>query len=252
MRDRKKVKTTVLLAFLALSMFLAVVTMECAAAPAITLNPTAQAPGASVSVSGSDFGATKAVGICCGAEAAVVNELCPTATGSGAGPWTSRLAYAPIKPGSFQLQSDVEGVIVQYTDNGDGTLSSTSTYFVSGTINYVTGVFSRTSTTDLSSYTIIHTANYTRYQHNVTSAGGVTTNAAGAFTCSITVPSMPNGVYSITAISTQGNRAVASLGVDSSIPEGFTIGAMLMLSSVALIVGSHYLRKQSKPTMFVR
>jgi hypothetical protein len=244
MQHKKKAYAIAIMAFLTLSLVLAAIPMA-SAAGAITLTPTAQAPLASVSVAGTGFGATKAVGIGFGAEVTVTGESV-SVTGSGTGPWTGILAYHPIKPGSFSLMSDTSGVVSYYTDNGDGTLASTSTYFVSGTINYATGVFSRTSTTDLSSYTLIHTASYTRYQNNTTPAAGVTTLASGSFTASITVPSVANGNYNVTAIDTSGNRATATLGVDSAIPEGLTFGVMMLLSSVAVVVGSRYFRKRSR------
>jgi hypothetical protein len=244
-QHKKKVCTIAIMAFLTLSMVLAAIPMTSAATAAITLTPTAQCPGASVAVEGTGFGATKAVGIGFGAEVAVTGEVVPV-TGSGTGPWSGILAYRPINPGSFSMTSNVGGVVSSYTDNGDGTLASTGTYFVSATINYVTGVFSRISTADLSGYDMTHTVSYTRYQNNTTPAAGVTTDASGSFTASITVPSVANGNYVVTAIDTQGNRATATLGVDSAIPEGLTIGVMVLLSSVAVIVGSRYFRKRSR------
>ena len=241
MQHKKKVYTIAIMAFLTLSMVLAAIPMT-NAAPAITLTPTSGAPGDSITVAGTGFAASKSVGIGFGAEVVVTGESV-SVTGSGTGPWTGTLAYRPIKPGSFRLESDTAGVVSYYTDNGDGTLSSTSTYFVSGTINYATGVFSRTSTADLSSYTLIHTANYTRYQNNVTPVAGVTTDASGAFTASITVPTVANGNYAITAIDAQGNIKVGTSMV-GVIPEGLTIGVMVLLSSVATLVGSRYFRKR--------
>lgn len=239
----KKVYVAAITAFMTLS--LALLSMA-AAAGAITLTPTAQAPGASVSVSGTGFGAARSVGIGFGAELSVTNEATPAPTGSGTGPWTSRVAHYPIKPGSFSMHSDVEGVASDYTDNGDGTLASTSTYFVSGTINYTSGAFSRISTTDLSSYTIVQTASYRYYEYNVTPAAGVTASPSGTFTTSVTVPSVANGNYNVTAIDTAGNRAYATLTVDSTIPEGLTIGVMVSLSTVAVIVSTRHFRKRPR------
>jgi hypothetical protein len=245
MRHIEKVYVATITAFLTLSLALLSIAV---AAGAITLTPPAQAPGGSVSVNGTGFGATKAVGIGFGAEVAVTGEDAGRLQGSGTGPWTGRIKYYPIKPGSFVMQSNVEGVIVDYTDKGDGTLASTSTYFVSGTINYTSGVFSRTSTTDLSGYadTMIHTVGYTRYAYNVTPAAGVTTSPTGTFTASITVPNVANGNYNVTAIDSQGNRAYATLTVDSTIPEGLTVGVIVLLSTVAVIVSTRYLRKRPK------
>jgi hypothetical protein len=146
------------------------------------------------------------------------------------------------------MTSDVSGVVSYFTDNGDGTLASTSTYFVSGTINYVTGVFSRTSTTDLSGYasTMVHTVSYTRYQNNTTPAAGVTTSASGSFTANIAVPNVSDGIYVVTAIDASGNIASSNLSVAQTIPEGLNIGVMVLLSSVAVLVGSPYFRKRLK------
>jgi hypothetical protein len=247
MQHKKKVYPTVIMAFLTLSMVLAVIPLA-SAAGAITVTPTTQAPGASVTVDGTGFGATKAVGIGFGAEVRVGETNIPY-SGTGPGPYSGNLSYRPIKPGSFVLTSDTTaggGVVTEYTDNGDGTLSSTSPYFVEGTINYVTGQFSRTSSVDLTDIVQIYSANYTRYTYNVTPSAGATTGPSGTFTAAITVPSVANGNYNVTAIDTQGNRATATLAVDDTVPEGLTIGVMVLLSSVAVIVSSRYFRKQPK------
>ena len=230
--------------FLTLSMVLAVMPLA-SAAGAITLTPTAQAPSASVSVSGTGFGATTAVGVGFGAEVSVTGED-HTPTGTGTGPYTTRTNHYPIKPGSFSMHSDVSGTTSEWTDLGNGTIIGSGTYAVAGNVNYVTGVFSRSSTTDISSYTIVFTASYTYYQYNVTPAAGVTTLASGTFTASITVPAVANGNYNVTAIDTAGNRAFKNLTVDSTIPEGLTIGIMVSLSTAAVIVSSRYFRKRPK------
>ena len=71
----------------------------------------------------------------------------------------------------------------------------------------------------------------------MTPAAGVTTLSSGAFTASITVPSVADGIYNVTAVDTQGNRATATLGVPI-IPESFSVGVVVLLSSVAVMVGS--------------
>jgi uncharacterized spore protein YtfJ len=86
------------------------------------LTPTTAIPGDSVTVAGTGFAATSAVGIGFGAEVTVTGDSV-SVTGSGSGPWTGNLSYRPIKPGSFILMSDTSGVVSYYTDNGDGTLS---------------------------------------------------------------------------------------------------------------------------------
>ena len=214
-----------------------------AAAGTITLNPTTQARGGQVIVTGTGFGATKPVGIGLGQEAVVTGET-QTPTGTGTGPYTATLAHYPIKPGSLYIYWDTSGTISEITDNGDGTLASTSTYFAGGTINYVTGVFSRSSTTDISSYTLTTTCNYTYYQYTVTPVAGVTTSGTGTFTTNITIPDAADGSYTVTALDTQGNKGVATLAVSGVIPEGFTLVFVMILTSVAVVAS--YLWKRPK------
>ena len=253
MRYKKKMYTAAVMMFLTLSIVLAVIPMA-SAAGAITLTPAAQTPGGSVSVAGTGFGATKAVGIGCGAEVTVTGEAHPITNtnvpnGDTFGPFTARTLHYPIKPGSFSFHctvtSDTNVVESDYTDNGDGTLASSSTYALSPFVNYVTGVFGRSSTSDWSTYTVVYTASYTYYTYNMTPAAGVTTSGTGAFTASVTVPTVANGNYNVTAIDVGGNRATTTLGVNV-IPEGFTIGIIVLLSTVAVMVGSYCFRKQSK------
>jgi hypothetical protein len=255
MQYRKKVNTRIMLIFLTLAMILAIVPTASAAC-ATTLTPTSQAPGGSVSVAGTGFGAAKAVGIGLGTEVVVTGEAhsLTNVTIGGPdvyGPFTAKTNHYPIKPGSLSfhcvVSSDTNVVESDYTDNGDGTLASSSTYALDPFVNYVTGVFGRSSTSDWSAYTVVYTASYTYYQYNVTPAAGVTTSASGAFSAPITVPSAcANGNHNVTAVDTSGNRASATLGVSSSIPEVFPVGVMVLLSSVGLIVGSRYFRKQSR------
>jgi len=234
--------------FLMLPIFLLSMPMANAAG-AITLTPTAQAPGASVSVDGTGFGETKTVGIGLGAEVAVTGEI-TAQTGSGLGPYIGTLANRPIKPGTFVLNVNVNNGAAVYdvTDNGAGGLTSTFGGFASGTIDYVTGQFSTYASTEPpSGSTIVKTARYTSYQYNVTPAVGVATDVSGSFTANITVPILADGNYSITAIDAQGNLATANLSVDTTIiPEGLTVGVMMLLSSVAVIVSSRYFRKRPK------
>jgi hypothetical protein len=239
---------TCIMAIMAFSLFSLALAPIAAAAGSITLTPTSQAPSASVTVAGTAFGTTKAVGIGFGAEVAGSDSNIAY-SGSDAGPYSGRVSNYPIKPGSFKLTSDTTsggGVVTDYTDNGDGTLASTSTYFISGTINYVTGQWSRTSSVDLTGIAQIYSATYTRYAYNVTPAAGVTTSASGAFSASITVPAVANGNYNVTAIDSQGNRAVATLAVSSAIPEVLPIGVIMLLSSTAMIAGSRYFRKRPR------
>jgi hypothetical protein len=243
LRYIKKVRALAITVFLAI--LLALVSVA-AAAGGITLTPTAQAPGGSVTVNGTGFGATKAVGIGFGAE---INgsEINMAYSGTGMGPYSGRISHYPIKPGSFLLISDTtpSGMVSYYTDNGDGTTTGPLDGMV-GTIDYVTGNWSRTTTVDVTDIPTNYTASYTYFANDVTPAAGVTTLGSGAFSASITVPSVANGVYTVTAMDTQGNMAVSSLTVDNTIPEGLTVGLMVLLSTVAVIVSIRYFRKQPK------
>jgi hypothetical protein len=243
MRVKTKAYISVIMAFALLSLAM---TSMAAAAGSITLTPSAQAPGGLVVVAGTGFGATKSVAIAMGAEVSA-NEANMVYTGNGAGPYSGKLINYPIKPGSFKLTSDTTsggGVVTDYTDNGDGTLASTSTYFVSGTINYTSGVWSRTSSVDLTGITQIYSATYTRYQYNVTPAAGVTTSASGAFSASTTVPTVTNGNYNVTAIDSGGNRAVTTLTVNNAIPEILPLGIILLLSTFAVVASARYFVKR--------
>jgi hypothetical protein len=59
----------------------------------------------------------------------------------------------------------------------------------------------------------VNLANYTYYQHNVTPAAGIITDASGSFTATITVPNVSNGNYVVTAIDSSGNIATRTLNV---------------------------------------
>jgi hypothetical protein len=253
MQFRKKAYTTTFMTFLALGIILAVMPLA-SAAGAITLTPTAQAPGAAVSVDGTGFGATKAVGIGLGAEVTVSAEVHPitnlvtTPDENGTyGPFGGVTLHFPIKPGSVYIYYDVDGITSDYTDDGDGTLTSSSQYAINPFVNYVNGSFGRGSNTDWSGFTApVAYINYTYYAYNVTPAAGVTTNGAGVLTASITVPSVTDGSYTVTAVDTVGNKATSNLTVDQTIPEGLTIGAMVLVSSIAVIVSTRYYRKRQK------
>ena len=55
-----------------------------------------------------------------------------------------------------------------------------------------------------------------------------------------------DGTYVIWAIDTQGHVATSNLVIDNTVPEGLTLGAMLLLSTAAVIVGTRYYRKRPK------
>jgi len=229
-----------------LTLLLALVSVA-SAAGGITLTPSTQAAGGSVTVNGTGFGANAEVGIGFGAEVAG-SETHMVYSGTGPGPYGGKLAHWPIKPGSFTLESDTTsggGVITDYTDSGNGNLSSESPYFVAGMIDYATGNWSRTSAVDLTGIDQLYSANYTYYQYNVTPVAQGNTTSSGGFSASITVPNVASGTYTVTAVDSLGNSASASLTV-SVIPEGLTVGVMLTVSSVAVIVSTRYFRKQPK------
>jgi hypothetical protein len=258
MQHKKRKYATIIAAFLSLVIFIAI---PLASAATATLNPTAQAPGASVTVDGAGFGATKAVGIGLGAEVTVTEEVHEVTDlvrdpvydedlgVDTYGPFGATTNHYPIKPGSFYVLYDVSGTTSEYFDKDppDGTLYTESTYAVDPRVNYVNGTFGRRSTADWSSFTDVFVyASYTYYTYNVTPAAGVTTLASGAFSASITVPSVDDGSYAVTAVDTAGNMATATLNVDSTIPEGLTLGVMLLLSTVAVVVSIRYFRKRPK------
>ena len=217
-----------------------------AGAGSITLPSTPQAPGGTVPISGTSFGATKAVGIGLGAEVTVSGEVHNITNPAGYGPFTAIVNHYPIKPGSFSFHCDVSDVTSDYYDSyANGTLATTSTYAVNPFVNYVTGEFGRSTNSPWDGYIVSFTANYTYYQYNVTPAAGVNTTASGAFSTSFTVPgAVTNGNYGVTVLDTVGNIAVGSLAVDVAIPENLTIGAVVLLSSIAVIVGSRYIKKR--------
>ena len=69
---------------------------------------------------------------------------------------------------------------------------------------------------------------------------------SGTFSASFIVPAVGNGVYNVTSIDTQGNIGVAPITVDVSIPEGFSVGVAVLLSSLAVIASSRYFRKRPR------
>jgi hypothetical protein len=219
----------------------------------VELTPTSGAPGDSIEVEGTDFNATNAVGICLGPEVTVtgeVHDILNVSIGGPEvyGPFVANTLHYPIKPGSFSFQCDVSDVISDYFDNGDGTLNTESTYAVDPFVNYVTGEFGRSSNSPWDGYIVNYTASYTYYQFNVTPAAGVTTGPSGAFTVNFTVPDIWNGTEPLTVMDEAGNMATADFTTYGSavVPEPLTIGAIVLLSSTALVVSFYWLKK--KPT----
>lgn len=246
MRNSKKnVYAPLIMAILTLSVVLASMSVA-KAAGTITLTPTVQAPGSSITIGGTNFGINQSVGIGFGEEVQVINETMSIAGPYDVanGPYTGFTSHFPIKPGSFSMSINVSSTafVAVSPDLGNGTLGDPVSIFINGTLNYVTGQYTRFSKTIVSSTSnFVHLVNYTYYQYNVTPAAGVTTNGAGAFTVSITVPTVANGAYAVTAVDTGGNTATSPL---STVPEGITIGAMLTLTTITAIVSTRYFHKK--------
>ncbi len=213
---------------------------------AITVGSEPLMPGDSATVDGVGFAATTAVAIGVGEEVTVTGEAHEIPEPAGYGPFIAIVDHYPIKPGSFSFHCDVSGVTSDYYDDyANGTLNTSSTYAVDPFVNYVTGEFGRSTNSPWDGYTVMFTANYTYYQ-NVTPAAGVTTDPSGAFTAEITVPEdIINGEYSVTAVDDQGNFATSTQTFEK-IPEGVTVGVMMVVSSVAGLVGSRYLWNRSR------
>jgi hypothetical protein len=134
-----------------------------------------------------------------------------------------------------------------WTDLGNGTLGTDFAYSAGAFVNYVTGEFGRSSTMDLTGLAIEFTVSYAYYQFNVTPAAGVPTDVEGAFTVNITVPDIWNGAEPVMVVDHAGNMAWSDFTVEGSdiIPEPLTIGAIVLLSSIAAIVSLHMLRKRN-------
>jgi hypothetical protein len=243
-KELQKNKKMYFVCIIAISLLSMAALAPASAAGAITATPnTFVTSGSSVSVTGTGFGASKSVGIGFGIEVVVTSEVHTTFSGTGMGPYTATLDHYPIKPGSFSMHWDTAGTTSDWTDKGDGTLTSDSAYNAGATMNYATGVFGRSSTTDLSTYALTATCTYTYYQYKVTPTAGITTNGAGGFTATITVPSVTNGVYTLTAVDLNGTKGTTSIGVGVDVPESLTVGVVVLLSFAAVAGGAVLLRK---------
>jgi hypothetical protein len=242
MRMNRKVCTSILLSSIALLVVSAMI-WETKAAPAIVLTPTSGEPGSSITVSGTGFAASISAGIGFGPEKGVVDEVV-TVTNPATQEFYGFTSQHPIKPGTFRWKYLRGAVQLTASDNGDGTLSDPSGFMSSGTINYTSGYFHRIMSSSTMTYTS-DTFSYTTYQFEVTPAG-LATDGSGAINRQITVPSIWNETHPVTVIDSAGHVGASSFTVFGStvIPEAFTIGAMVLLSSTALIVSSYCLRKR--------
>jgi hypothetical protein len=133
MQFKTKLYATMAMFFLAISTIFAVLPMTGGAGTGtVTLTPSNAAPGGTVTVAGTGFASTQAIGIGIGNEVAVANESHPIANPTGTGPFNAVCAYKPVKVGSFYfhcvVSSDTNVVESNYWDAGDGTMTSDSTY----------------------------------------------------------------------------------------------------------------------------
>ena len=214
------------------------------------LTPTTGEPGDPVGVEGNGFAASSSVGVGFGPEVVITDES-PTITDNGAGQnpriITGYTAKQPIKPGSFNWAINFEQTTpIEYSDNGDGTLDSSYGPAFTGTINYTTGYFTQTSTSFTGFAASDPELDYTTYEFDVTPSG-LATNSSGMLSGEITVPDIWNGTEPVTLIDEQGNVATSDFTIYGSdvVPEPLTIGAIVLLSSAALVVSFYCLRKRS-------
>jgi hypothetical protein len=216
----------------------------------IELMPTSGEPGDSVHVEGSEFAASKSVGIGLGAEVAVTDEsVTMTDTGLDSNPRTisGNTAKHPIKPGSLRWQLDIGGFLAEYSDLGNGTFGAPIGYqpFTS-VINYTSGFFSRTTTGMGVGEVMGSEVNYTTYDAGVT-LDGIRTDGSGVLSGNFTVPDdIWNGTHTVTVIDEAGNKATSEFTVYESdfVPEPFTVGAFVLLTSTAIVVSFYWLKKK--------
>lgn len=214
------------------------------ATASITLTPNSYLyPGESILVAGTEFGSSKAVviGLFIGGNVVDYNM---NYTGTGIGPY-SGVVSSPVFPGSFTLFCDTTsggGLVSTYTDNGDGTLTG-PLEGDTGTIDYVTGAWSRSTTVDVMGIATNYTATYMSMQLIMTSPGSVTTSVSGTFSASVYVPHLPNEIYNVTAIDAEGHWATAPFGLLMAVPAGLTTGVVVLLSSVAVVASAVCVRK---------
>ena len=241
----KKRYTAIVLVFLTL--FVSATIFAAKAAPEIVLTPTSSQPGHSVSVEGTDFAVSTSAGIGFGPEVAVTDESVTT-THPDVNTYTGFTANHPIKPGSFNWIANIGGVETEFFDNGDGTLGTSGFAMSSSVINYTSGFFSRSMQSAVEFQILWDRVDYTTYEFDVTPAGLATDNS-GLLTGEFTVPAIWNETHTVTVIDETGKMATSDFTVFGSdvIPEALTIGAIVLLSSAALIVSFYCLRKRSKP-----
>jgi hypothetical protein len=237
-----------------LSVF-AVSSMIVRGASQVQLTPSSSQPAHSVHVEGSDFAASKTAGIGFGAESKVNHESFTVIdTGIGTNPRTisGYSSKAPIKPGSFRWYLTYGGFDSSFVDNGDGTLSSSGGLLsLSTSINYTSGFFSRTFTSGTNYDFTDQSLSYTTYEFDATPEG-FATDGSGVLSGNFTVPDIWNGTHTATVIDEAGNIATSEFTVFGSdfIPEALTVGAVVLLTSTAIVFSFYWLRK--KPAKMVK
>ena len=240
----KRVLIVIMLFFL--TVFIVSVSMT-KAASAIVLTPTSGEPSDPVDVEGTGFAASTTVGIGWGPPVAVVNDP-GIVTKVGDVEFYGTTSQYPIEPGSFEWTYMYGGSELWFFDDGNGALEELTVGRLDyGTINYTSGYFhcvlqstTRTITAGEFSYT-------TYYFNSINSTFPVLpTDGSGAITGQITVPQVWNGTETVTVIDEAGNVATSDFTVEGSdvIPEPLTIGAIVLLSSAALVVSFYWLRKK--------
>ncbi len=240
MHDVKKAFAGSIAAFLAFLMVLSALSLT-SAAPVLTLNPSSGPSGSTVTVTGTGFPATTAVGIGFGAETGVDGEII-NQTASGV-TRTGYLGYWPDFPGTVVLTNTrvSDGRQTLTYDDGAGNIYQVDNTFFA-TINYTSGrIFRDNVNQALSDYVL--TASYYHYQYNVTPAAGVTTDSTGAFTTSIIVPSGATGTYTVTAVTGTGNRATSTFSLGTVIPE-FPAWTVLTIAAIVLPLATIWIRKK--------
>ena len=226
-----------------LSVF-AVSTLIVRGASQVELTPTSGEPGDSVHVEGSEFAASKAVGIGLGPQVAVRNEVV-TVDNPAPGNTIGFTSKRPIKPGSFRWSYLRGAMEVTVHDDGHGTLIDPTAAMASGFINYATGFFNKTMSYQTETTDDIF--NYTTYWFDVT-PDGLGTDGSGVLSGNFTVPDdIWNGTEPLTVIDKAGNMATADFTTYGSdvVPETFTVGTVVLLTSTAIVVSFYWLRKKT-------
>jgi len=217
------------------------------AASVIVLTPTSGEPGDSVDVEGTGFAASKTVGIGWGPRVAVVNDP-GDVTKEGDLEFYGTTSQHPIEPGSFEWTYMYGVQELWFYDDGNGTLLDPAVgRLESGTINYTSGYFQCTMLSTTREITAGEFSYTTYYFNSINSTLPILpTDGSGTITGQITVPQIWNGTEAVTVIDEAGNVATSDFTVEGSdvVPEPLTIGAIVLLSSAALVVSFYWLKKK--------